>query len=281
MPVDYRSGGRKSSSSVRAFSIAEEIRSRFDFKFHFVGLTFFLRILDSSVGEHERIWAPWRLSYVQATDQEPPSAAPKLDFLPDADPDCFICQAVVDSDSRGRLVVSQGEVSLTILNRYPYNNGHLLVAPRRHRGRSRRSHPGRTSRNGSDNHPPGCGLLRKELRAEGFNVGLNLGRVGGAGLPGHLHWHIVPRWNGDTNFMPALAGVRVIPQSLDALWELLTERISHPAREPRSPYWTSIHSLGNNASDRDLPCRGSKYSSFGGISGKSRLAPFAWALPFA
>jgi len=65
-------------------------------------------------------------------------------------------------------------------------------------------------------------VLEKTLKPDGFNVGLNLGRVAGAGLPGHLHWHIVPRWNGDTNFMPVLAGIHVIPQSLDALWESLT-----------------------------------------------------------
>jgi ATP adenylyltransferase len=179
----------------------------------------------SSVGEHEQIWAPWRLSYVQATDQKSPNAAPKLDFLPGADPDCFICQAVVDSDSRGRLVVARGETSLTILNRYPYNNGHLLVAPRRHVGDLEDLTPGEHLEM-AQTITRLVGLLREELRAEGFNVGLNLGRVGGAGLPGHLHWHIVPRWNGDTNFMPALAGVRVIPQSLEALWELLSKRLS-------------------------------------------------------
>jgi ATP adenylyltransferase len=72
------------------------------------------------------------------------------------------------------------------------------------------------------------GLIERQMNAEGFNVGLNLGRVAGAGLPGHLHWHIVPRWNGDTNFMPVLADVDVIPQSLDALWELLTGALAQP-----------------------------------------------------
>ncbi len=177
------------------------------------------------MGEHERIWAPWRLSYVQATDQEQPAAPQDLNFLPGADPECFICQAVVDPDSRGRLVVGRGVVSVTILNRYPYNNGHLLVAPLRHVGDLEDLTPAEHLEI-AEAMARLVGLLRQELRAEGFNVGLNLGRVGGAGLPGHLHWHIVPRWSGDTNFMPSLAGVKVIPQSLDALWELLSERLS-------------------------------------------------------
>ena len=177
------------------------------------------------MGEHERIWAPWRLTYVQATDREPPSAAPALDFLPEADPDCFICQAIADQDNRQRLVVQRGEVSLTILNRYPYNNGHLLVAPQRHVGELRDLTPAEHLEM-AKTMTRLVEILREELRAEGFNVGLNLGRVAGAGLPGHLHWHVVPRWNGDTNFMPSLAGVKVIPQALDALWELLSERLA-------------------------------------------------------
>jgi len=175
------------------------------------------------VAENERLWAPWRLSYVQSTDDPQPVAPEPLEFLPGADPECFICQAVVANDDRHRLVIDRGEVSLTILNRYPYNNGHLLIAPKRHVG-------------GLDQITPSehleiaqtitklVEILGEELRAEGFNVGLNLGRIAGAGLPGHLHWHIVPRWSGDTNFMPALAGVKVIPQSLDELWDVLSKR---------------------------------------------------------
>ncbi len=177
------------------------------------------------MAEHERIWAPWRLSYVQATDQEKPTAPQDLDFLPGADPECFICQAVVDPDSRGRLVAARGAKSVTILNRYPYNNGHLLVAPRRHVGDLEDLTPAEHLEM-AETMAHLVGLLREELQAEGFNVGLNLGRAGGAGLPGHLHWHVVPRWSGDTNFMPSLAGVKVIPQSLEALWELLSERLS-------------------------------------------------------
>jgi ATP adenylyltransferase len=106
------------------------------------------------------------------------------------------------------------------LNRFPYNNGHLLVAPLRHQGQLSEL----TEQEQLDLQrwiSYFVGEIQRLMKAEGFNVGLNLGRVAGAGLPGHLHWHVVPRWSGDTNFMPALAGVRVIPQALDALWELL------------------------------------------------------------
>ncbi len=177
------------------------------------------------MGEHERIWAPWRLNYVQSTDQKQSAPEKPLNFLAGANCECFICQAVADPDRRGRLVVARGEVSLTILNRYPYNNGHLLVAPCRHVGELEDLTPSEHLEMASTMSSM-VRLLRQELHAEGFNVGLNLGRVGGAGLPGHLHWHVVPRWNGDTNFMPTLAGVKVIPQSLDSLWELLSQ---HPA----------------------------------------------------
>jgi ATP adenylyltransferase len=109
-----------------------------------------------------------------------------------------------------------------ILNRFPYNNGHLLVAPLAHKGRL-------DELNEAEHVDlqrliaKYTALFERLMKAEGFNVGLNLGKVAGAGLPGHLHWHVVPRWHGDTNFMPAVAGLRVIPQALDALWEMLRE----------------------------------------------------------
>jgi len=174
--------------------------------------------------QHEQIWAPWRLGYIKGDKAEADKASPKVErnFLPGADETCFICRAVAESSDRENLLVRRDSVTVTILNRYPYNNGHLLVAPQRHLGRLDEL---------SDETHVECmrvvadwvSTLERTMNAEGFNVGLNLGRVAGAGLPGHLHWHIVPRWNGDTNFMPVLAGVDVIPQSLDALWEMLSE----------------------------------------------------------
>ena len=128
------------------------------------------------------------------------------------------------SGRRENLVVHRGEHCLTVLNRYPYNNGHLLVAPQQHQGQPDELSDEETLELQQTIHRM-IGLMRQLLGADGFNIGLNLGRAAGAGLPGHLHWHIVPRWNGDTNFMPVMAGVDVISQSLDALWEALDEAI--------------------------------------------------------
>jgi ATP adenylyltransferase len=160
----------------------------------------------------DQLWAPWRLSYVASS---PKSAD---------DPGCFICRGLAASDDRANLIALRTAHSTVILNRFPYNNGHLLVAPLAHKGELSEL---------TDDEMLDLqqvlrrmiGLLSEAMRPDGYNVGLNLGRVAGAGLPGHLHWHIVPRWNGDTNFMPVLADVKVIPQSLDALYELLVDKL--------------------------------------------------------
>jgi ATP adenylyltransferase len=174
---------------------------------------------------YEQLWAPWRLGYLigDEADDEADRAVPQ--WLPGADTSCFICRDVATPpDDRRNLVVARGERTIAILNRYPYNNGHVLVAPI--------SHQGELDQVDDLSHVEAMhtlsriiGVIRKQMNAEGFNVGLNLGKVAGAGLPGHLHWHIVPRWNGDTNFMPVMAGIRVIPQSLDALWEFLSDAL--------------------------------------------------------
>ena len=171
---------------------------------------------------HQLLWAPWRLAYIFREEQE---EAPPQRLLPDGDPACFLCHGAAGDDDRRRLVVRHGNSSLTVLNRYPYNNGHLLVAPARHVARLDEL-TADESLEMMQTITQMIGLLERTIRAEGFNVGLNLGQIAGAGLPGHVHWHIVPRWSGDTNFMPAVAGVRVIPQSLEALWEILTTELN-------------------------------------------------------
>ncbi|HEX3601446.1 MAG TPA: HIT domain-containing protein [Lacipirellulaceae bacterium] len=177
----------------------------------------------------ERLWAPWRLEYVIGDDSNAPSPPEPKEWRPRSDQKCFLCRgAATYGDDRqvDRLlhVVARGAQTIVVLNRFPYNNGHLLISPMRH--------VGELSELTRDEHLECMELLarlttiyRQQLNAEGFNVGLNLGKVAGAGVPGHLHWHLVPRWAGDNNFMPVLAGTRVIPQSLDALWELLTSKV--------------------------------------------------------
>jgi ATP adenylyltransferase len=172
---------------------------------------------------YEQLWAPWRLGYILGEQAEEPAVDVKK-LLPGADPECFLCRAVPEGDDRERGVVHRGPLTVTVLNRYPYNNGHLLVAPLRHLDtldkldeEIHRELMQMTTRL--------VGILEKKLEPQGFNIGLNLGRAAGAGRPDHLHWHIVPRWIGDTHFMPILAGVRVIPQSLEALWEVMTEAL--------------------------------------------------------
>ena len=170
---------------------------------------------------HQQLWAPWRLAYVQNSDAKEAQQSK---------PGCFLCSYRDDDAAKDpkNLVVLRGEHSIVVLNRFPYNNGHLLIAPREHKADLRDLNDAELL---ETNHllQKMIGLLEKTISPDGFNVGLNLGRVAGAGLPGHLHWHIVPRWNGDTNFMPILGEAKVIPQALDALLELLSKEMSSEA----------------------------------------------------
>lgn len=167
----------------------------------------------------KQLWAPWRIAYIKG------EIAPQRDG---ADRDCFLCRAVAQHCSedqkvdRRNLLVRCGEHSFAVLNRFPYNNGHLLIAPRLHNARLDQLTAAEQLEI-QQQITDFVSLIEQEMNAEGFNVGLNLGRVAGAGVPGHLHWHLVPRWSGDVNFMPITAGTSVMPQSLDALWQLLTE----------------------------------------------------------
>lgn len=185
----------------------------------------------------EQIWAPWRLAYIKRDSPVPAGTSTGAEEKPsgssagepaaktvageETPSGCFLCRYVAEAADRRNLVVARRAHTVVVLNRYPYNNGHLLIAPLEHKA---------TLAELNDEELLECGQLLREfsgvlgkaMSPDGFNAGLNLGRVAGAGLPGHLHWHLVPRWNGDTNFMPIVAETNVIPQSLDALYELLT-----------------------------------------------------------
>ena len=168
---------------------------------------------------HSQIWAPWRLAYIES-----PKAADSPDAPQQPSP-CFLCRYVSQPDHDvENFVVLRGEHSISVLNRYPYNNGHLLIAPVVHKA---------TLAELDDAELLECmqslrrltTIITQTMQCDGFNIGLNQGQVAGAGLPGHLHWHLVPRWWGDTNFMPVLADINVIPQSLAALYELLRKSL--------------------------------------------------------
>ncbi len=172
----------------------------------------------------ERLWAPWRLGYVQGIDAGDPAETVVVNhWRPGADHDCFLCRAAAADghDDRSLGVVERTDRSVVVINRFPYSNGHLLVAPLDHRA-SLASLDDADLLDQQHCLARWCGIMERSMQAQGFNVGLNLGRVAGAGVPGHLHWHIVPRWPGDVNFMPTTAGIRVLPQSLDELWLQLT-----------------------------------------------------------
>ena len=161
----------------------------------------------------DQLWAPWRLAYIKNYRAPGPADA------------CFLCEGLADCDDRRNLIALRTPLSVVVLNRFPYNNGHLLVAPRAHKGRLDELTSDELLET-METVRRMVAVLGELMHPDGYNVGLNLGRAAGAGLPGHLHWHVVPRWNGDTNFMPVLGDVRVISQSLDALYDLLAQRLA-------------------------------------------------------
>jgi ATP adenylyltransferase len=146
----------------------------------------------------EQLWAPWRLEYVQHAD--------------DGD-ECVFCRAAALPEDEPELVIHRGELAFVLLNKFPYSSGHLMVAPYRHDT----AYEALTAEEAAEVYRltvDAIEALRAVFSPEGFNVGWNLGRVAGAGIVDHAHVHVVPRWGGDTNFMPVLADVKVIPEHL-------------------------------------------------------------------
>jgi len=160
------------------------------------------------------LFAPWRMQYIRSLGK------------PD-DGRCFLCDAADasnDDERRSRLVLWQSEHCVVGINCFPYTNGHLLVSPRVHKADFDELSPGelldlqtQTAR--------AIRLLKRAISPQGFNVGINLGRCAGAGVPGHMHQHVVPRWNGDTNFMGVIGEVRVVPEAMSILYDDLIQRV--------------------------------------------------------
>lgn len=170
----------------------------------------------------QRLWAPWRMAYINGLDSG--------DVPEKTDGGCFLCaaadDALHDTGLERMLVLKRDERGILMLNRYPYTNGHLLAAPHDHVGDI--SDLSSTQRAGlMDLCELGTRALRQAMNPQGFNLGINLGRCAGAGLPGHAHMHVVPRWNGDVNFMQTVGAVRVIPQALDESYRILKHALNN------------------------------------------------------
>lgn len=159
----------------------------------------------------ERIWAPWRLAYIEKSSP--------------GEEKCIFVHLPAQENDRENLIVFRGKTAFVMLNAFPYTNGHLMIAPYRHTS---------DIADLSDDELLEINkLVRDSVRwitvaysPEGFNIGLNLGKVAGAGIPDHIHWHVVPRWGGDTNFMTTIGDARVLPQSLAESFDRLMEVVS-------------------------------------------------------
>jgi ATP adenylyltransferase len=159
------------------------------------------RIYTSGV---ERLWTPWRKAFVEGG----------------GDLTCFLCAKPAEEDDTQNYILYRAENVFVVLNRYPYNSGHLMVAPYAHTG----DFAGLDASVATDLihvTQRSVAILRRAYQPDAFNVGMNLGRTAGAGVPDHLHVHVVPRWNGDTNFMPVVGETKVMPESLDQTYDRL------------------------------------------------------------
>lgn len=153
----------------------------------------------------DNLWAPWRAGFILSDKK---------------DVKCIFCHAVNDNHDKKNLLLCRGETCFYILNKYPYSGGHLMVAPNKHKGDiyelSKDEMLELITMAGKSQK-----ILADEMKPDGFNIGANIGKTAGAGMVGHFHLHIVPRWNGDTNFMPVLSDTKVISQSLDDIYDFL------------------------------------------------------------
>lgn len=152
----------------------------------------------------EQIWAPWRIEYILQAEKG----------------SCFLCQKPKENNDEPNFILYRGETNFIILNSFPYNPGHLMVAPYRHIGHLDEMTDAE-SKEHFDMVKLSIKLLTEVTKPTGFNTGMNLGKVAGAGVDDHLHTHIVPRWQGDTNFMPVVSNTKVLPEALAATYKKL------------------------------------------------------------
>ena len=160
------------------------------------------------MGPMEYLWAPWRVEYIERH----------------AESGCILCQKPGEDNDEANLILHRGQHNLVIMNAFPYNPGHLMVAPYRHIGDLQNL----TEQEAKEHFSivkKGLRLLKEVMKPAGFNIGLNLGKVAGAGIAEHLHTHIVPRWQGDTNFMPVLSDTKVMSEALSALYRKLRVKL--------------------------------------------------------
>lgn len=156
----------------------------------------------------EQLWAPWRIEYIEKAKES----------------GCILCQKPRENNDGVNFILYRGQHNFIILNAFPYNPGHLMVAPYRHTGNL----PDLTDEEVKEHFDlikKGLALLKEVMEPSGFNIGLNLGKVAGAGIAEHLHTHIVPRWEADTNFMPVLSNTRVMPEALAATYRKLRAKL--------------------------------------------------------
>ncbi len=164
----------------------------------------------------ERLWTPWRMEYIRAATKEEHVG-------------CIFCDLPREGDDQRARILRRGRLGFVILNAFPYNPGHLMVAPYRHVGDPEDLADAELLELG---HllKEATRALREEMEPHGFNIGMNLGRAAGAGIPDHLHWHVVPRWSGDANFMPVIGQTKVLPELLEETYRRLAPRFAEQGR---------------------------------------------------
>lgn len=164
----------------------------------------------------DRLWAPWRTGYILGKKTK----------------GCLFCRQKRSKNDRKMFIVTRSKMSFSVLNIYPYNNGHVMVVPNRHVPDLEKLKEDEVKDLFSLLQET-VKKLKKILKPDGLNIGLNLGKAAGAGVVGHLHFHVVPRWNGDTNFMPSVSGTKILPESLTTLYERLTKCSAEKSRKKK------------------------------------------------